>query len=71
MLWLFLIAIILCEFITIISNFESNYKYDNSIKYSVRTEFSKIYFCIFELSRGDAIVRIRVNGSRKSPLRLQ
>lgn len=42
LLWLFLIAINLCEFITIISNFESKYKYDNSIKYSVRIEFSKI-----------------------------
>ena len=27
--------------------------------------------CIFELSRGDAVVRIRVNGSRKFPLRLE
>ena len=26
--------------------------------------------CIFELSREDAVVRIRVNGSRKFPLRL-
>ena len=27
--------------------------------------------CLFELSRGDAVVRIRVNGSRKFPLRLE
>ena len=27
--------------------------------------------CIFELSRGDAVVRIRVNGSRKFQLRLE
>ena len=27
--------------------------------------------CIFELSRGDAVVRIRANGSRKFPLRLE
>ena len=26
--------------------------------------------CIFELSRGDAVARIRVNGSRKFPLQM-
>ena len=28
-------------------------------------------YCIFELSRGGAVVRIRANGSRKFPLRLK
>ena len=30
-----------------------------------------LHLCIFELSRGDAVVRIRANGNRKFPLRLE